>query len=137
MKRRVLVPHADLADLRVLVVEDEFMIAVLIEETLQDHRCEVIGPFSRLADGIAAAQTRCPDAALLDVNLRGEKVFPLADLLDRCGVPFVLLSGYGRDAIPPDRPGWRACGKPFSPEELIQALAGQIAACKQQAAAKP
>ena len=115
-----------LAGLRVLVVEDEFMIAMLIEETLADQDCVVVGPFTNLPDALQAAAATALDGAILDVNLRGEKVYPVAELLDRRGIPFVLLSGYGTDAIPSDRPGWRACSKPFSPGELIEMLAEQI-----------
>ena len=115
-----------LAGLRVLVVEDEFMIAMLIEETLADQDCVVVGPFTNLADALQAAAATALDGAILDVNLRGEKVYPVAELLDRRRIPFVLLSGYGTDAIPPNRPGWRACSKPFSPAELIAMLTEQI-----------
>ncbi len=124
---RQAVPKAAVPGLRVLVVEDEFMIAMLIEETLQDHDYAVIGPFNSLDQALDAVAGDLPDAALLDVNLRGEKVYPLAELLHRSGVPFVLLSGYGSDAIPADRPDWQACSKPFNPKELINALAQQIA----------
>jgi len=115
-----------LSGLRVLVVEDEFMIAMLIEETLADYGCVIVGPFTNLTQALQAVQQQALDGAVLDVNLRGEKVYPLAELLDARGVPFLLLSGYGRDAIPPDRPNWRACGKPFAPDELIMMLEAQI-----------
>ncbi len=115
-----------LAGLRVLVVEDEFMIAMLIEETLADQDCVVVGPFTNLRDALQAATATVLDGAILDVNLRGEKIYPVAELLDQRGIPFVLLSGYGTDAIPANRPGWQACGKPFSPGELIEMLVEQI-----------
>lgn len=110
-----------------LVVEDEFMIGMLIEETLADKGCVVVGPFTNVSDALQAAATCILDGAILDVNLRGEKVYPVAELLDSRGIPFVLLSGYGADAIPADRPTWRACGKPFGPGELIEMLTEQIA----------
>ncbi len=115
-----------LAGLRVLVVEDEFMIAMLIEETLVDRDCVVVGPFTNVPDALQAAEHTTLDGAVLDVNLRGEKVYPVAEMLASRGIPFLLLSGYGNDAIPANRPTWRACSKPFSPADLIGMLAEQI-----------
>ncbi len=118
-----------LAGQRVLVVEDEFMIAMLIEETLLEQKCVVLGPYNSIEGALRALSDDPPDAALLDVNLRGEKVYPLAELLEARGIPFLLLSGYGADAIPADRATWRACSKPFSPGDLIGMLAAQILRC--------
>ena len=123
-RRRVINPA--LAGRRVLVVEDEFMIAMLVEETLLEQRCVVLGPYNSLEDASRVVRDDPPDAALLDVNLRGEMVYPLAELLEARGIPFLLLSGYGADAIPVDRPRWRACSKPFSPGDLVEMLAAQI-----------
>jgi len=114
-----------LAGLRVLVVEDELLVAMLIEDTLADQKCVVVGPCASLRDALRAAATESVDFAILDVNLAGEKVYPVAELLDQRGIPFVLLSGYGRDAIPVNHPEWQACNKPFQPEELISVLARQ------------
>ncbi len=115
-----------LAGYRVLVVEDEFMIAMLIEEMLVDHQCVVVGPVTNLVEAVHVAKDVVVDIAILDVNLRGEKVYPVAELLEQRGIPFVLLSGYGKDAIPPDRPSWRACSKPFSPSDLMALLVEQL-----------
>ena len=115
-----------LAGLRVLVVEDEFMIAVLIEETLADQLCTVVGPFNNVADALAAARRGDFDAALLDVNVRGEEIYPVAEYLAERSVPFLLLSGYGADAIPAAHPDWQACGKPFTASGLTSKLAAQI-----------
>ena len=120
--------HPVLEGCRVLVVEDEFMIAMLIEEALADHRCLVVGPINNLSDAVDAARHGTVDIAILDVNLSGEKVYPVAELLDQRGIPFVLLSGYGGDAIPADRPAWRVCSKPFRRNNLIAILAEQIGA---------
>lgn len=114
-----------LAGLRVLVVEDELLVAMLIEDVLADHNCVVVGPYAHLRDALMAAAAEHVDLAILDVNLAGEKVYPVAELLEERGIPFVLLSGYGRDAIPVNHPEWQACSKPFQPEELIAVLAQQ------------
>lgn len=115
-----------LAGLRVLVVEDEFMIAMLIEQTLADNDCVVVGSCSNVSDALQLAQSGSFDLAVLDVNLRGEKVYPVAEMLERRGIPFVLLSGYGKEAVPPGHPDWRACSKPFTSSTLVEILTLQI-----------
>ena len=112
--------------LQIMVVEDELLVAMLIEDTLLAEGCDVIGPFSTLVDAIREAGEQALDAAVLDVNLRGERVYPAAEILAARGIPFLLLSGYGSDAIPDGHPGWRACAKPFTPAQLVSALAEQI-----------
>jgi CheY-like chemotaxis protein len=83
-----------LAGLRILVVEDEMLVAMLIEEMLQELRCDVIGPVSTVEDAIAAVRTQRLDGALLDMNLHGKSSSLAADeLLDRA-VPFLLVTGY-------------------------------------------
>lgn len=122
-----------LAGLRVLVVEDEFLIAMLIEQTLADNDCVVVGPCGNVSDALQLAQLGSFDLAVLDVNLRGEKVYPVAEMLDRRGIPFVLLSGYGKEAIPPTHPAWRACSKPFTSRTLVEILTLQVG-CRRRGA---
>lgn len=107
---------------RVLVVEDEMLVAMLIEEVLADLGCQVVGPFCNLRDALKAAREQVFDMAVLDVNLRGERVYPVAEVLETRRIPFVLLSGYGQDAVPAAHPGWRACSKPFHATDLTRAL---------------
>jgi CheY-like chemotaxis protein len=118
--------NSPLAGKRVLVVEDELLVSMLIEDVLVDAGCRVVGPFTNLSDALLAARNEAVDIALLDVNLRGEKVYPVADILTERGIPFVFLSGYGKNAIPSDRPNWRLCSKPFSPSDLIEILTERI-----------
>ena len=106
----------------VLLVEDEFLVAMMVEGFLADAGCSVFGPFNRVPEAIEAAQTLNIDVAVLDVNIAGERVYPVAHVLERRGIPFILVSGYGEDAIPRDRPHWEACSKPFNPPELMAAL---------------
>jgi DNA-binding response OmpR family regulator len=113
----------ELAGKRVLVVEDEMLIALLVEDMLADSGCILIGPFARVSDALAAAKTEVVDLALLDVNVAGEKVFPVAHALEKRGVPFLFLTGYGQSALPQDRPDWEAVPKPFFPEKLAERLA--------------
>jgi two-component SAPR family response regulator len=120
--KRIAVKQLSLVNKRVMVVEDEYLVSMLIEDTLADNRCSIVGPYATLSEALAAAKVQDVDIALLDVNLRGEKVYPVADLLSERGIPFILLSGYGKGAIPNDRPDWTFCCKPFTPEELAEAL---------------
>jgi len=118
----------DLANRRILVVEDEMLVSLLIEEVLTDSGCIIVGPYDRVPRALEAARTLDLDAAVLDVNLAGMKVYPVAEMLSDRGIPFLLLSGYGPGAVPAEHPSWPVCSKPFKNEELIAMLAQQIAA---------
>ena len=115
-----------LTGLRVLVVEDEMLVSLLIEEMLTDHRCAIVGPFATVPEAVAAASTEAIDVALLDVNIGGSKVYPVADALAARDIPFLFLSGYGESAIPSDRPEWRVCSKPFREEDLLGMMVQQL-----------
>ena len=117
---------AVLAGLRVLVVEDEMLVSLLIEDMLADARCIVVGPFDRVSEALMAARTENIDLAVLDVNIEGVKVYLVAEMLAARHIPFLFLSGYGQQAVPSDRPDWRVCSKPFRPEELAGMLARQV-----------
>lgn len=102
------------------------LVSLLIEDMLADEQCVVVGPFSRLPDALVAARTENIDVAILDVNIDGDKVFPVAEILAARQIPFLFLSGYGQQAIPRDRPHWRVCSKPFRPQELAEMLVEQL-----------
>src|SRR5271165_695797 len=91
---------APLQGRRVLVVEDEFLIAVLIQEMLESVGCLVSGPISRLAEALDAAGREDCYAAVLDVNLAGDRIYPVAEILSRRNVPFVFVTGYGQSVLP-------------------------------------
>jgi PAS domain S-box-containing protein len=84
---------------RVMIVEDEALVAMVVSESLSLLGCSVVGPFSRCADAIAAVEADEVDAAILDVNLDGEMVYPLADVLAEREVPFIFVTGYGAESI--------------------------------------
>jgi DNA-binding response OmpR family regulator len=89
-------PHEALAGLRILVVEDEMLVAMLVEEMLGMLGCEVVGPAATLDEAVAAVRANRLDGALLDANLHGRDSSPVAEALRECGVPFLLVTGYGR-----------------------------------------
>jgi two-component SAPR family response regulator len=106
----------------VLVVEDEMLLALDLEYMLKRQGHQVIGPAATVGAGLELARSGQPDAAILDVRLRGETVFPLAELLIERGVPFVFLTGYGRIDIPADMRAAPRLQKPVSEDDLMGAL---------------
>ena len=99
------------------------LVSLLVEDMLADAGCVVVGPFARVPAALAAARVEAVDVALLDVNVAGEMVFPVAYALEERGIPFLFVTGYGQAALPPSRPRWRACAKPFQPQHLAECLA--------------
>ena len=114
---------AKLAGLRVLVVEDEMMVSMLIEDMLTDLGCTVIGPASRLDEAIDLAKAAEIDCAVLDVNLGGQPIFPLADLLRERGRPFAFATGYGDAGLRDVDKGTPVLQKPFREGDLARVLA--------------
>jgi CheY-like chemotaxis protein len=113
---------AQLAGLRVLVVEDEMMVSMLIEDMLTDLGCAVVGPASRLDEAIELATSRELDCAVLDVNLGGQPIFPLADLLRERGYPFAFATGYGDAGLRDVDRGTPVLQKPFREGDLARVL---------------
>jgi DNA-binding response OmpR family regulator len=85
---------------RILVVEDEYMLADALADGLTALGVQVVGPVGRLDEALALTAASELDGAILDINLGGEAVFPLADALAAREVPYVFATGYGRESIP-------------------------------------
>jgi DNA-binding response OmpR family regulator len=112
------------ATLRILVVEDNFLVAETIAQALKDWGYIVVGPASNLASGLTLAREAEIDGALLDVNLGGRYCFPIAIALRDRHVPFMFLTGYDdMTIIPPELRDTRRIGKPFRGAELGSAAA--------------
>ena len=107
-----------MAGCRVLVVEDEILIAIEIEDTLKALGCEVVGLVGKLDEALELAVNAAIDAAILDVRIRGGDVFPVAEKLLERNIPFILSSGYGDWALPEALRGRPRLTKPFTPAEL-------------------
>ena len=114
--------QAGLKGLRVLVVEDEMMVSMLIEDMLSDLGCTVIGPASRLDEAMDLARTADIDCAVLDVNLGGQPIFPLADILRAKGAPFAFATGYGDAGLRAEDKGSPLLQKPFREADLARVL---------------
>lgn len=117
-----------LAELRVLVVEDETVIALLIEDMLDELGCRLAASLGTLEEALAVAGSIAADVALLDVNLAGEVIFPVAERLQARGVAVVFATGYGSAGLPAPWRGHPVLAKPFALDELREALAAAIAA---------
>jgi DNA-binding response OmpR family regulator len=113
---------ASLDRVKVLVVEDEYLVAALIKEMLELAGCIVVGPVPRLSDALDAADHEPCDAAVLDVNLAGERVDPVAEALSARNVPFMFLTGYGTGVLPAKFNRRPRITKPFRMKDLIGAL---------------
>ena len=110
---------AALAGVRVLVVEDEFLVAMLIEEMLESAGCVVIGPIPRVPEALDAVDHDSCDAAVLDINLAGERIDPVAKALSKRNVPFMFVTGYGVTGLPGDYLDRPHICKPFKMAELL------------------
>src|SRR3954466_4441393 len=113
---------ATLDGLRVLVVEDEMMVSMLIEDMLSDLGCSVVGPASRLDEAMDLANADGLDCAVLDVNRGGQPIFPLADLLRAKGRPFAFATGYGDAGLRDVDKGSPVLQKPFREGDLARVL---------------
>lgn len=118
-----------LSGIRVLVVEDEALVAMDLEMILEDLGCVVIGPAMRLdrAEELVKANVEA-DAAILDVNVSGHQVFPLAALLAERGVPIVFATGYDRSGMPDEWNERPTLQKPYTVEDIARQLLQALAA---------
>ncbi|HRX84246.1 MAG TPA: response regulator [Phycisphaerae bacterium] len=111
-----------LVGLRVLVVEDNFPMALLVQRALESAGAQVVGPFPSLARTFDALADNAPDCAVLDVNLDIEDVYPLADHLQSGSVPFLLASGYDDSHFPERFANCPRLEKPYDIDRLINAV---------------
>ena len=107
---------------KVMLLEDEAIIAFAVEDMLLDLGCVVVGPALRLDEGLKLATTADIDAAVLDVNINSQRSYPVAEALERRGVPFLFATGYDRDGLE-----WRGTvpdviAKPYRRDQLEAAL---------------
>jgi DNA-binding response OmpR family regulator len=107
---------------RILVVEDEMLIALHIEDMVTQLGFDVVGPAMRLAPALAMARTESFDCAILDVNLANEKSFPIADALRDRGIPFIFATGYGSKGLDDAYRGVGTIQKPFRSQDLERAI---------------
>jgi two-component SAPR family response regulator len=118
-----------LSGLRAMIVEDEALIAMHIEDVLEELGVRIVGRFRTVGDALASVDAVAPDLALLDVNLgEGVTSLPIAEHLSLRGVPFAFLTGYGRSPVTEGFPGVEVLSKPIDDirlGEVVMRLASQ------------
>jgi CheY-like chemotaxis protein len=122
-----------LAGTRVLIVEDDGLIAMLLKSMLLSLECEIVGSAVRVPDALKKVGALSFDLALLDVNLAGTMSYPVADALLKLGIPFIFTTSYGRPALPPEMRTLPVLSKPFD----LSSLTAALVQLKQGKAAEP
>lgn len=112
---------------RVLVVEDEYLIRMLLEDMLADLGYDVAAAVGTIAEASQVSAGGQFDVAILDVNVDGKEIYPVADILAKRGVPFVFVSGYGEGSLIERFRGRPALQKPFQAEQIKTTLAALLA----------
>lgn len=106
----------------ILVVEDEALVAMLVEDALIDAGFAVIGPARSVAEALALLARESPAAAVLDLNLGGETSIGVADALAARGIPFLVATGYGSAGLPPTHRHVPVLPKPYDPLDLTNMI---------------
>lgn len=119
-----------LTGLRILLVEDEAMIAMLVEDMIIDSGATVVGPAGGVKEALVAIAEQPIDGALLDVNLGGEQSFEVAEALTARKIPFVFVTGYGCAGVRDRYPDAPTLQKPFVTSDLEETLAGLASAAR-------
>jgi CheY-like chemotaxis protein len=108
---------------RVLVVEDEYLVSLATTDLLESVGCVILGPEARLAKAVRSAESEALDAAVLDIDVAGELVWPVADALLRRSVPFLFLSAYAhQDVVPARFAAVVRLDKPLEKDRLLRCL---------------
>lgn len=113
---------------RVLVIEDEAMVAMLLEAMLEDLGHTVAGSAAKVDDAMRLIAEAQADAAILDVNLHGKETYPLAEALKARGIPFVFATGYDSSGLREEWRGTKVLQKPFQVKELNEAVSSMFTA---------
>ena len=121
----IVTPEA-LVGKRVLIVEDDWLVALLLEDFLIELGCTPVGPCSGMSDAMEAVRSEVFDLAVLEVNLNGERSYPVAEALTEQQIPFLIVTDYGEEAIPPGRSDWGVCTKPFKIDDLAAMLSSRL-----------
>jgi CheY-like chemotaxis protein len=108
--------------LKVLIIEDESIVAMMIEDLIVDMGHEVVGIAGRLEQAQRLAEELTVDFAIVDVNLNGQHTYPVAETLKARGVPFVFATGYGAQGLKDEWKQSPVLQKPFQPDELTRAI---------------
>ena len=120
----------ELSTMRVLLVEDESLVAMLVKDMLAELGCTVAAHAGSVPEALEVVRAGGFHVALLDVSLEGKNVFPVAEALSAQNIPFAFASGYGRAGLPEAYRTWPLVPKPFQIEELSAALTAALLSSK-------
>lgn len=113
---------------RILIVEDDYLIAQIVSALLEEAGADVVGPIGSVDEAISfiEGEGAALDGAILDVNLHGRKSYPVADVLAARDVAFIFATGYGADAVEGGYHRYPRCEKPFTQKALMTALTAAL-----------
>jgi len=123
--------------LRILLAEDEMLVAMLLEDILSDLGHTLVGPLAHLDKTLHAARHETLDLAILDVNLQGEEIYPVAEVLQARGIPFAFSTGYGVHGLLERWQKQPTLQKPYHRDELYRMVAELAAAGARKDPAPP
>ncbi len=110
------------SSLRILIVEDEYYLAADLAEALRREGADVVGPVGTLAEAADMVERERIDCAILDMNLRGDMAYPVADRLEQAQIPFLIATGYNSASLPERFGRVPRIEKPFDPRDVIAAI---------------
>ncbi len=111
----------------ILVIEDEFLLAIQVEAFLTAAGWSVVGPAATLSSAVELARNAACDAAMLDINLKGKRIDEVTAILAARGIPFLFATGYGRESLPAEyRDNTIVIAKPYNERQLVEALRGLL-----------
>jgi len=109
----------------ILIIEDEYFLADDLANEFVERGADIVGPLNQVADAMELLESGARiDAALLDINVKNEQIFPLADALRQRNIPFVFTTGYGKDWVGPEFAEVPLCEKPLDLPTVVNCLAG-------------
>lgn len=111
---------------KVLIVEDEMLIALMLKDMVTENGLTVEAIAKDLSSGLELARTSSIDLAILDINLNGKEAYPIADLLQKRGIPYIFSTGYGDAAIKDGFNHVTRIDKPFQQHNLVDAIANVL-----------
>jgi CheY-like chemotaxis protein len=119
-------PEVSLQGRRILIVEDDYFLADDMRAEFERAGAEVLGPVARVSHALELLKnSELPDGAVLDINLAGEMVYPVADALRAKHIPFIFATGYDAETIPAAYAGVTSCEKPIEPAKIGRLLSGR------------
>jgi CheY-like chemotaxis protein len=113
---------AEFAGLKILIAEDEYLISLMLQQMLEDLGCAIVGAAENLTAALSLVSAGGADVAILDVNLGGQSIYPVADLLAAKRVPIIFATGYGQQGLNESYRGHTILAKPYDVDAVRSSL---------------